>query len=196
MKKTRKLLLILSVATLIFTFNPNSTSACSCAEPRPVEEALEERTAVFSGKVKDIYIANKGLTLSSVDPVMVTLDVYEVWKGDVPQTVIIETVRFTASCGYDFSVGEEYIVFAYGEPDALKTGLCERTKPLDAASEELAVLGEGKRPEPLDIDSNNSMERSAIQETENRAFIRSGQYITTAILVLSILVIRRIGYKP
>ncbi|WP_244152766.1 hypothetical protein [Paenibacillus lactis] len=53
----------------------------------------------------------------------------------------------TESCGYDrFSVGDEYLIFAYRESGKLETGICEGTKLLSSAANELKELGSGYPP--------------------------------------------------
>lgn len=207
----KRWMIVFSVVLLILNFNPSYSQACSCAEPAPVEEELERKTAVFSGKVTDISIPNnRSSTWSSADPVNVTLEVFEVWKGEVEETVTIQTVRDEASCGYHFSQDKEYIVFAYGSPDKLQTGLCERTKLLRGASEELAILGEGKAPTDPTTETkekaqeemkeetteqtkeNSSLEASPeVSKGNENSFIRTGQIITTVILTLFVLIIYR-----
>lgn len=130
------------VITQFFVFQPNVAFACTCIESRlPIEE-LEKSTAVFTGKVIDIDV-RRGIVLSSADPVKVTFDVSETWKGPDYKVLVVTTVRYSASCGYPFEQGEEYIVYARGEEDKLNTGICSRTKLLAAAEEDLATLGPG-----------------------------------------------------
>ncbi|XEC96330.1 hypothetical protein AB6A23_07235 [Paenibacillus tarimensis] len=140
----------------IFLFvGPEKVQACSCAEPPAVEDELKRKTAVFAGKVKSISHPKPALMRSSVDPVKITFDVTTVWKGEVKPETEVYTAISSASCGYDgFIENEDYIVFAFGDSDRLQTGLCERTKPLASAEEELAALGEGQMPsEPAGFSS-------------------------------------------
>jgi hypothetical protein len=84
---------------------------------------------------------------SSADPVSVLLEVRDVWKGVDTTQVWVWTAKHGESCGYEgFEVGQEYVVFAYGEPERLETGLCERTKPLASAAADLAALGTAYTP--------------------------------------------------
>jgi hypothetical protein len=43
-------------------------------------------------------------------------------------------------------VGSEWLVYANGDQDFLRTGICTLTKPLADASNDLAVLGAGDVP--------------------------------------------------
>lgn len=130
-----------------WTMAPAPAYACSCVEPGPVEERLERKTAVFQGTVTSIKEPALKKIMSSEDPVKVTFTVKQLWKGEPRAELSIRTAMSGASCGYeDFRVNEEYLIFAYGDPNDLKTGLCEGTKPVAEAGEELAKLGNGYLP--------------------------------------------------
>ncbi|MEH7238944.1 LPXTG cell wall anchor domain-containing protein [Bacillus sp. JJ1562] len=79
-------------------------------------------------------------------------EVNESWKGANTSQVIVSTARSGASCGYEFELNKEYIVYAYGDKNQLETGYCERTALLSAAGEDLTILGKGKEPtEKVDL---------------------------------------------
>lgn len=136
---------LLALSTLLM-IRPAPVQACSCAQPPPVQEELARKTAVFSGKVIKIEQPKQKQIKSSADPVSITFEVMTVWKGDLAQRTTVYTASSSASCGYGFAEGKEYIVFAYGTPDNLETGICERTKLLASADKELAELGAGYAP--------------------------------------------------
>ena len=48
------------------------------------------------------------------------------------------------SCGYHFEEGQEYLVYA---GKGMSVNLCSETKPLSKADADLAVLGDGEKPE-------------------------------------------------
>jgi hypothetical protein len=60
--------------------------------------------------------------------------------------VIVVTGRGGGDCGYRFEVGARYLVFAYGDDAKLETNICQRTKELAQAAEDLKLLGKGKSP--------------------------------------------------
>ena len=76
----------------------------------------------------------------------ITFQVTRVWKGPEYRTLIVNTVRSAASCGYEFQAGQEYLVYTRGTEDSLQASLCSRTQLLSIASEDLKALGEGKVP--------------------------------------------------
>ncbi|RKN66084.1 hypothetical protein [Paenibacillus ginsengarvi] len=143
------MLIVLLSAGIVFSLAPAPASACSCAGPAPVQEELNRKTAVFSGKVTGVAGPNRGFIRSSADPVRITFEVGKVWKGELLAQTDVYTASSSASCGYDsFAVGKEYIVYASTDKDQLVTGLCSRTKLLTAAGEDLQALGNGYGPLP------------------------------------------------
>jgi hypothetical protein len=152
----RKILLLISLFLIInfmLVVVPRTGYACSCAESPSVEEELKQKTAVFSGKVIKIEEKNK-LIRSSADPVSVLFEVKHSWKGVNQSQVMVYTAMSSASCGYEFNLKTEYLVYAYGEENHLITSICDRTKPLLLANDDLAVLGEGTPP-TLQVDLEN-----------------------------------------
>lgn len=137
MKKT---ILSLFIFASLFFASIATVSACSCLRPAPPLESLEQSTAVFAGEVVDIKVLD-GVVVSSADPVKVTFEVSQTWKGPDYKTLVLTTARDSASCGYSFEEGEEYIVYAYGESDKLTTNICSRTNILASAQDDLQELG-------------------------------------------------------
>lgn len=113
--------------------------ACSCAEPQPIATELKNADAVFTGRVLEI---TKPLVMtSSLDPIRVTLDVSQSWKGADQKIIDVSTASSSASCGYpNFEQGEEYLVFARQSADGLNVSLCSRTQPLSRATDDIAEL--------------------------------------------------------
>ncbi|MBI2572815.1 hypothetical protein HYV86_03070 [Candidatus Woesearchaeota archaeon] len=138
------------VKTLLYLFCILVTSsialACSCIQPGSPQESLDQATAVFVGKV--IEIQPPILPLSSTDPIKVTFEVSQVWKGDITQTTIVKTAQDSASCGYLFELGQEYIVYTYdyNQDGDLATGLCTRTALLSRAQQDVDALGTNTLP--------------------------------------------------
>ncbi|MFT4414928.1 hypothetical protein ACLM5H_13795 [Fredinandcohnia humi] len=160
MKCGKVILVIMLLSLTIIVFFPRQISACSCANPESVKDELNRKTAVFSGKVIDLVDKNKySYIKSSADLVQVLFEVNESWKGTNASQVIVSTARSGASCGYEFELNKEYIVYAYGDKDNLETGFCERTALLSEASEDLDILGKGKAPSER-VDLQEKIEKS------------------------------------
>jgi hypothetical protein len=125
--------LLLAVAlliTILVTTN-KPAYACRCAGFPTPQEALNNATAVFAGRV--ISVNQSGNT---------TFSVSQIWKGEVLQKLVV-TTPLGSSCGFNFQVGQDYLVYANGERNSLSTGLCDRTKELSSAELELPLLGRG-----------------------------------------------------
>ena len=115
---------------------------------------LNEASAVFLGRVTRMHFEDWPFDIDSADvppdePLTVEFSVRTVWKGVVPQTMRLTTVR-SAGCGYPFDNHVDYVVYANGEQGALEVLACSGTKPEAEAQEDLDALGEGYAPEPVE----------------------------------------------
>jgi len=108
--------------------------ACSCA---PAEEAEYTANAslVFDGTVVKIEEPGGGSVRSSLDPVKVTFVVGTVHKGTADRRITVETAMSEASCGFTFSGGRRYKVYARGVDGTLTTGLCDGTRDIGPGGE-------------------------------------------------------------
>lgn len=138
-----RLALLSAIIAGWFVSTPAKSFACSCIMSGTPTEELAKSTAVFSARVTDINVPTRFVSFSSADPVKVTFQVDDVWKGPIQETQVATTARSGASCGYEFEEGKEYIVYAQGDESDLKVSLCSRTRPLSQASADLEELGPG-----------------------------------------------------
>jgi hypothetical protein len=160
---------ILLFATSLLVLTADLANACSCLQTTP-KQSLGRSSAVFSGKVLDVDIVEDN---SPRDPlssyfnpeVRVKFAVSEVWKGKTEQQLVVVTSGSSASCGYSFQKGQEYLVYASDQEAKLQTGLCSGTKPLADAKEDLAVLGKGETP--------TSQSSNTVQWQQNRRVWRN-----------------------
>lgn len=127
--------------------SPRPAHACSCIVPGSPQEEMARASAVLAGRVLQIDTA-AGAVLSTADPIRVTMQVEKVWKGSADATQVLVTSRDSASCGYSFVEGEEYLVYASVQDGALQVSLCSRTAPLANAGEDLTALGPGMAVQP------------------------------------------------
>jgi hypothetical protein len=151
MNRIRRLTMITAVLGLLLgqwlALSPRPAYACTCAPPGPPAEALAMATAVFAGTVTAVDDPATGPEISSADLMTITFDVSQVWKGDSAETVAIKSPRDSASCGYPFEIGREYLVYVNpwdGQQDA--ASLCSRTALLADAGDDLTALGRGQVP--------------------------------------------------
>jgi hypothetical protein len=120
--------------------------ACSCIQPEPPVEAMTKSAAVFAGRVIDIDAP--AVMTNTLDQNKITFNASKAWKGVDKNPVYVYSSGSSASCGYEFEVGKEYLVYAYEEDGNLATGLCTRTALLADAAEDLVALGAGEIIEP------------------------------------------------
>lgn len=88
----REIILPFFIIVYLCIINTVIVSACSCAPLPSPQESLEKSTAVFAGKVTGIDIPNR-IIISSADPVSVTFNVSEIWKGPDYKTLVVTTAR-------------------------------------------------------------------------------------------------------
>lgn len=109
------------------------------SQQQRAERALDRSTAVFAGQVANI---SKGSPLpGSPARASVSFRVSKVWKGPEQETLEVTTPRGRPACGYPFSEGRKYLVYAEGKN--MSVNACGETTPLSKASAALAALGDG-----------------------------------------------------
>lgn len=159
LKKTMALLAFTFIGIFLIGSFPSITSACSCAELPSVEEEFERSKAVFSGKVVDI---NNKRSLIGSTTTSVLFEVTNTWKGVKQSQIIIKTGQGGGDCGYTFTKGKVYLVYAYESSmygaKSLVTIICDRTAVLSSSQEDLKVLGEGQPPmEEVNLSGKNNI---------------------------------------
>ena len=71
-----------------------------------------------------------------------TVQVFDVWSGDVPERVKVTTPFEGPMCGIPFQVGQTYLFYAGSRPDgSLSDSLCSRTTLLSDAQADVDELG-------------------------------------------------------
>lgn len=140
-------LFLLILATIIFSSFADAF-ACTCDLPlrnlslkQQVNAALKNSKAVFSGQVLEITANPDNHYL------VAKLKVEKSWKSIRTEEVSIVTGRGGGDCGFHFTIGETYLVYAYGTDDnKLGTNICQRTAKITEAAEDIKLLGKGKAP--------------------------------------------------
>jgi hypothetical protein len=136
-------LIIVIVGSLWFA-SSTCVFACSCVPPQAPQEEAARSDAVFSGKVTQ-QTPNANL-VEGTQSLKVAFEVGQVWKGSVPQQILLATSDSSASCGYTFENGKEYLVYANTVEGQLSVSLCSRTQLLADAQEDVSVLGQSTAP--------------------------------------------------
>ncbi|MER2262759.1 MAG: hypothetical protein ABS934_12175 [Psychrobacillus sp.] len=162
--------------------------ACSCDRPNTVKEELDFSSTVFSGTVVEIIDENKNQSIySSADPIAVHFEVNEYWKGQNQSPITVYTVRNTESCGYEFELNQEYLVYANESNGEIQVNYCSKTTLLSLADKDLAELGKGEKPiEKVlkDSSANKGEEQISPESSTNIKTI----YISLLSLVLLLLI--------
>lgn len=156
----RKLWIIALIGLLgAWLYQTPPTIACSCMPPEQVDREFHKATAVFEGRATDI---NQGFVLwRSPTNTRISFEVANVWKGPANRTITVHSSPSSASCGYEFTIGEDYLVYTNGEQQ-LNVSLCGLTKPLANAQGDISELNAIVTPisdlaEQPSIDANNIM---------------------------------------
>ena len=120
----------LSVIMLLWSLIPATAEACSCLEP-PFGSAFKGSGAVFVGRADSVQIVPSPWPKPAEGPrVRATFSVLCSWKGpQAERTVRVYTGVDDGMCGFKFSKGETYLVYAREDPEhhLLGTSICSRT---------------------------------------------------------------------
>jgi hypothetical protein len=138
--------------------------ACTCDKPENASDALAVADAVFTGHVNAISVATKwvpskkrlpedecrtritsesaGVVLCQAQEMAVEFEIFRVWKGELGRQVEVRTDVYTTACGFDFRVGEVYLVYANSRSGGvLYTTSCHRTERTARARDDIRELG-------------------------------------------------------
>ena len=145
---TSRLTLTALVVLASTVFRVAAADACSCASSGPPCEATWAVDAVFSGRVRSIERVPDVPDGQFPAFLRITFDVEQGFVNAQPGPIVVTTPSSGAACGYDFTEGHRYLVYASRRNSAeLSTGICTRTRPLEEARGDLAYLmGLGQQP--------------------------------------------------
>ncbi|MDX8360971.1 hypothetical protein [Cytobacillus sp. IB215316] len=150
MKYVRLCLTSLLVFMLLIPMLTTKANACSCVPSPPVEEAYEQYGAIFSGKVINVS-KSKSFLQSHFSDVEVLFEVTSSWKGIEQSQVKIFTAIDSASCGINFSLQQDYLVYAHLDADnKLVSSICSPTKIMGSAQDDIATLNSIQQPTTAD----------------------------------------------
>lgn len=125
---------LLPTAAFALVFVIAGSAHASCAEPIPIDRAVDEAQTVFIGTVTDLQYDGR----------VATFRVEDVWKGDVAGTAVVsggpklselEAARaqgagVATSVDRYYDRGERYLVVSYAKDgDALLDNDCSATQP-------------------------------------------------------------------
>jgi hypothetical protein len=149
----------IAVAICLLAMTGAPGLSCSCFTETSAVKALEKADAVFEGIVISVQlrsrpvpgVANRHTTWNEV-----RVRVRRTWKGVSEKTVDINTASDVVTCGVDFKVGKQYLVYAYATAvdGRLETDACTRTTTGAAAARDAEAFGP-----PVNVFETSSPER-------------------------------------
>jgi len=146
-------------------------NACSCFRDPPNSTPWSRATAAAAGS--DAVFAGKVLAVATGIEVMgddeddvwprrhFTFEVSQQYRGHVQPKTIISTGFGGGDCGFEFEIGDTYLVYADIEDNgALETSICHRTRHIKYAGTDLRYLrGEQPVTDDLVVETNESTEQ-------------------------------------
>jgi hypothetical protein len=137
----RHLSIIAAAAVLVLVLADDEALACSCVQSGPPCQAAWSVEAVFAGKVRAIERIDEPGRPDAFLSVRVTFDVEQGYISAPAARVEVTTGSGGGDCGYRFTVGKRYLVYASRHNSGgLVTGICSRTRPIEQAGEDLEYL--------------------------------------------------------
>ena len=147
--------------------------SCDCGKPTSVPDAARSATAVFQGRVVALTLGSRWVSAAATKPgvcgtlikfegydsalcqdenVIVKFQVLRAWKGISAREVTVATSMYVTACGYRFTVGRDYLVYAVLTNGRLETDRCTRTAELPAPANDMETLGPPARDFLLEHD--------------------------------------------
>ncbi|MDQ3649865.1 MAG: carboxypeptidase regulatory-like domain-containing protein [Acidobacteriota bacterium] len=142
---------VLAMPVAFLMWGVETARACSCVTVGKFEpcRAYGSASAVFVGvangvekrKIEDVRAERKRQDAGWDVPSMIySFAVEEAFGGVEGSEVKIGTNSGGGDCGYQFTKGERYLIYAYGREGNLSTSICTPTKPIAKADDELKFL--------------------------------------------------------
>lgn len=119
------------LAAILLLVGSASVFGCECMARNDFEVEFALSKAVFAGEVID---AN-----TSGPDTIVTFRVHKSWKGAKTETVVVKTNGPGKSCGFNFTKGASYLVYA-NDDGSLRTSICSRTAAAGCAGDDIQKL--------------------------------------------------------
>ena len=137
------------LALLAWPLLPLCGMACDCPYHGAPCKAFANTPTVFVGRVVKVStIDRKTASGDEYKDRLVFFDVERSYRGWTAKTAEVVTGWGGGDCGYEFHEGVEYLVYGYPhrETGRLYTGICQRTRLLSEAAEDLDYLSKKNDP--------------------------------------------------
>jgi hypothetical protein len=191
---------IASLVTLMFVAVswPAPAAACGCVATVPSSTAARGVDVVFLGTVTRIdsppprpeFRQNLDGSISAdaspPGPDLVIFDVVHVFKG--PPVTDIGVVNSNSTCGFAFTVGEEWLIYGDEAVGGITANKCARTRLSESATQDLVYLrgAEAKRPQGIVFgevlrapDRANNVHRAVLEPLQVIAASAAEKFTTT-----------------
>lgn len=138
------------VVSAFYLMIPSMGRACDCMNAGPPCKAFKDAPNVFTGRVTKISTIQVKLQNGDEYPqYLVQLQIERNYRGQEGRsTVEVVTGDGGGDCGFSFREGNEYLVYAYPHvaTGKLYSGICQRTRLLSKASEDLEYFEKKNDP--------------------------------------------------
>lgn len=124
---------------------PNAAAACSCVTGIPICQTFWRTPAVFSALALEVR-PESGAVADRLPNRVVRLQVEQSWRGGVSGIIEAQIGTGGGDCGSHFTPGVRYLVFADHRDGGLFVSICNRTRPLSDAADDLAYLAKAFQP--------------------------------------------------
>jgi len=151
---------IFGLAVLYLYSIQTVANSFKCGPPRSVKENFDDALTVFQGKVigeEEIDLLKPVGPLKFKRSHVFRFKVENWWKGGNQKEIEIHVLMFEYKGQYSFppesfvfEKDKRYLVYAFSQYDyknMLVTSICQRTKNIERAQEDLNFLGKGQEPE-------------------------------------------------
>lgn len=131
--------------SLVIMLAVSRGDACSCAGGASPCQEYGRVSAVLVGTPIAVRMVSRPANSDSDDywaPRTFTFSVETSFLGVSAAEIEVATGLGGGDCGYDFKIGNRYVVYAYksGKTGRLVTSICTRTNPLERATEDIEFL--------------------------------------------------------
>jgi hypothetical protein len=133
---------VAAAAALVLAAGTARAEDCGCPADRQTHavSALPGYSSAFAGRVVAVQDTGTGRK--------VTLQVFRAWKG--PRGKALDVTTSAGACGVAFEQGADYVVYATGKKEDLRTDACSLTAPLAQSARAVRQLdlhaGYGSNP--------------------------------------------------
>ena len=136
-------ILITSILIVSLVTDDEPVHPCSRERTGSLAELLDAAPILFRGTVVDTrYVKSEHHWINT----LVEFRVDTVWYGPEHETAYVVTNASESDCGFEFTVGNTYIVVAQDELDYPLVEYCGLTTPINRAQEYLQILDAGTDP--------------------------------------------------